>query len=74
MKRTVRIKLDYYVTIDDDRDGIPFVKDGDITNLIIDGLKVIVPNGYVHGGAKIDMSLTRESMKEARRQRREKGQ
>lgn len=70
MRRTVRIKLDYLVTIDDDRDGIPFVKGDDVNKLIIDGLKAIVPDGYLHGGAKIDLSLTRESMAEARRRRK----
>jgi hypothetical protein len=63
MKRLVRVKLDYTVVIDDDREGIPFIRDEKITDLIVDGLKSVVPAAVaVLPGAKFQMSLTRESL------------
>jgi hypothetical protein len=65
MKRDVRIKLDYTITIDDDKKGIPFVKDEDILDFIVGGLKMVVPDCYIHSGAKLSIALTRASINEA---------
>lgn len=62
MKRIARVKLDYLVMIDDDRDGVPFIDDKQIVDLIVDGLKSVVPRGVLLPGARVELSLTRESL------------
>lgn len=68
MKRDVRVKLEYVVTIDDEDDNIPMVHD--INRFVTHGLTSVVTKGYVHGGAKLSMGLTCESfaaLKKARK-------
>lgn len=67
MKRTVRIKLDYVVEIDDDRDGIPLT---DPLDLICRGAQTIPGVQQVLPGAKHTIGLTRESWNEVRRARK----
>jgi len=70
MKRVARVKLDYLVLIDDDRDGIPFLDDKQIVDLIVDGLKSVVPRGTLLPGARVELSLTRESINAIREARK----
>jgi hypothetical protein len=60
MKRDVRIKLDFVVTIDDERDGLPYL---DATRFV-DNVAHLIPGvAEVHGAAKIDVRFTPASWK-----------
>lgn len=72
MKRTVRVKIDFVVEVDGDRDGIPAVLDASETNgalAEIASLVVREPAVLVPGG-KISVGLTREASNAARRLRK----
>ena len=68
MKRTVRIKLDFEIVLDDDRDTLPFVKDP--CDVILHGVKSIPGLVEIKPGAKYDIGFTRESWTEIRRRDR----
>ncbi len=68
MKRTIRIKLQFEIVIDDDQEGLPYVRDP--CDLIMNGIKSMKGLTEIKPGAKFDMVLDRESWNEIRRRDR----
>lgn len=68
MKRTVRIKLSYEVVIDDDHEGLPFIRSPN--DLVFNGARMLQGLVEIKAGAKLDMALDRESASELRRRDR----
>ncbi len=62
MKRDVRIKLDFVVTIDDDKETLPDV-DADFVRRVASLINHV---SDLHGGAKIDVRFTPASWKALR--------
>lgn len=68
-KRTIKVTLKYEVVIDNDLDGLPYVKDP--CDLVLNGCKAF--NGLTEvKNIKLDMGYDRESWNELRRRDRVK--
>lgn len=68
VKRTIRIKLQFEIIIDDPQEGLPYIASPN--ELILSGVKKIPGLIEIKPGAKLDMGLDRESWNELRRRDR----
>lgn len=68
MKRDIRVKIEYVVTVDDDKIGAAIVDESRLLDLIEQVCRVVTPSAAtLQPGAKISTGLTRASSHEVRR-------
>jgi hypothetical protein len=70
-KRTIKVKTEFEIVIDDDSDSLPYIRHP--SDLIFHGARVISGLVEVKPGAKVDMRFTRDSWNELRRRDRARG-
>ena len=69
MKRSIRVRMNFVVDIDDAGSGIPRPFQFNVTLARV--AKAVFPEAvYLHPGGRFDVGLTRESINELRRARR----
>lgn len=72
MKRSIRVRVDLVVDVDDDGSGIPHVF-FEPTPILSSVAKLLVPGAvYLHPGGLLEIRLTRDSLIEVRRAERAK--
>ena len=68
MRRTIHIKLSFSVVIDDEQEGLPFVRDP--CEVALSGVKGMKGLTEILPGAHLDMKIDRDSWNEIRKRDR----
>lgn len=68
MKRTIHIKLSYSIVIDDDQEGLPYIRDP--SEVALNGVRGVKGLTEIKPGTNLDMRIDRADWNEMRKRDR----